>query len=392
MHDSIQFRGFRSSAWSRLAVCKLPIVFLAFFLTYSPLAGAQQSFGGMVGSIEGNEVSVQGPSTPGNSNETITSSILVGNGSVVTVHSGQARMTLFTGGEVDICGPAKFTLLQSGGAITLAVELGRMRVRLPETATLRLFTPTVVATPIEINGGARDITVGLDLNNSLCVLAASGAIQLEHQFSGERLIVPQSGEFFLNAGKLLPVVGNPGSCQCAAMSTRPPTQSATEPSEYASNIAPLTAPPLHPKTQPAPATSGAATEPQSSVEFSTPVNSNNSHPVAPLERNTPAPIAPSAPASSPVYTVVAPPLTFSASSPNPPPEPPVDTFLLVREAQVVPSWEFKGHVAPPTFADAMQSALGEGPATKQPPEEPQKKRPAVWQFFRRIFKGNSAQE
>ncbi len=343
----------------------------------------------MIGSVEGTDVSVQGPSAPDNSNETITRSILVGNGSVVTVHSGQARMVLATGGEVDICGPAKFTILQSGGAVTLAVELGRMHVQLPADASLRLFTPTIVATPLEISGGARDITVGLDQDDSLCVLATSGAIQLEHQFSGEKLIVPQSGEFFLNAGKLLPVVGKPGGCQCAAQ--RPTIQSATQPPEFAADIAPLTAPPPQPKPQPAAAPeAAAASATPPSVEFSIPAHANESHPIAPSEKSAPPVTPPAAP--TPIYTVVAPPLTFSASAPAPPPDPPVDTFLLVREAQVVPSWDFKGHVEAPTFAAAMQHALGESHASDQPAAEPRKKRAGFWSFFKRIFEGNGSQD
>ena len=89
-----------------------------------------------------------------------------------------------------------------------------MRVQLPAAAQLRIFTPTIVATPIDIGGAPRDFTVGLDLSDSLCVVATSGALRLEHQFTGEGLIVPQSGEFFLAAGKLLPVAGVAGSCQC----------------------------------------------------------------------------------------------------------------------------------------------------------------------------------
>jgi len=333
--------------------------------------------------MEGNDVSVQGGMAPGNDNETITPSILVANGSVVTVHSGQARMTLFSGGEVDICGPAKFTLLQSGGAITLALDFGRMRVQLPAATPLRIFTPSIVATPIDISGGARDVTVGLNLDDSLCVLATSGAIQLEHQFSGEKLIVPQTGEFFLNAGQLLPVVGKPGSCQCAAMQTRPAIPPPAELPEYAlASRTPAAEPP-----QPKPSASPAPQEPptQPNVEFSIPAHANEAHPAAPTAKN-PTPAVP--PTSEPVYTVVAPPLTFSASSPAPPPEPPLDTFMLVREAHVEPEWEFKGHVDAPNFSEAMQHALGEGGAAPdQPPAEPQKQHGGFWHVLRRIFGG-----
>ena len=100
--------SFRSSALAprRVLPFTLPVALLALLLVHSPLFPAQAApaspSGGMIGSIEGTDVSVEGPSAPDNSNETITHSILVGNGSVVTVHSGQAHMALATGGEVDI--------------------------------------------------------------------------------------------------------------------------------------------------------------------------------------------------------------------------------------------------------------------------------------------------
>jgi len=378
MCSRIQFTGSRAARFC-ITSRKLIGILLAVFFLWPSLIRAQDEPSSLVGRIEGNDISVQGASAPGHNNETITPSILVGNGSVVTVHSGQARMTLISGGEVDICGPAKFTLLQSGGAITLALDFGRMRVQLPSTASLRLFTPAIVATPLDISGGARDITVGLDLDDSLCVLATSGAIQLEHQFSGEKLIVPQSGEFFLNEGKLLPVVGKAGSCQCAAMARTSSPASAQVP-EFAMNAPPLTVTPPNPQPSRAPVSAVPSAPPD--VEFSIPAHANESHPVAPADKN-PAPAAP--PAEIPVYTVVAPPLTFTAGSPMPPPDPPIDTILLVREAQVEPAWEFKGHVDAPNFATAMQHALGENSASSQPPAEPRKKHRGFWATMRRIF-------
>jgi hypothetical protein len=362
-------------------------------LLSAPSALAQDTPLSVVGRIEGNDISVQGPSTPGNDNETKTPSIMVGNGSVVTVHAGDARLTLVSGGEVDICGPAKFTLLQSGAAITLALDFGRVRVQLPASVSLRLFTPTIVATPIDISGGTRDITVGLDLDDSLCVLAASGALQLEHQFSGEKLIVPEAGEFFLNAGKLLPVTGKPGSCQCAAMQTRP-RPSFSEPQEYAKMVQPLTAPAVTPSEPVAPSIAATnapppAPETPPNVEFSIPAHANEAHPVAPPQRThaSPAPAA-----TMPVYTVVAP-LSFTAGTPLPPPDdPPIDTVLLVRETQVQPTWEFQGHVDAPNFAVAMQHALGESGNPDKPPAEPRKKHHGFWGTLRRIFEGDGAQD
>src|SRR5580700_8586092 len=197
------------------------LLLMGFVLSVMPLRAQQaQAPPGTIGVVEGNDVSVEGAAVAANGTATSAPSMFVGNGSVVTVHSGQARMSLLEGGALDICGPAKFTLLQSGPAITLALNFGRIHVRLPAPAQLRIFTPTIVATPIDIGGAPRDFTVGLDLQDSLCVVATSGALRLEQQFTGEGLIVPQAGEFFLSGGKLIPVAGVTGSCQCLSAQAR----------------------------------------------------------------------------------------------------------------------------------------------------------------------------
>src|ERR1700691_654010 len=176
-------------------------------------AQAQDAPPGAIGRVEGRDISCENTTPANGPASTVGPSLAVSNGTVVTVHSGQALLTLFAGGQVDICGPAKFTVLLSGDSITLALDFGRVRVELPGKTALRVFTPTIIGTPLDIAGGSRDVTVGLSLAVSLCVVATSGAIQLEHQFTGEKLIVPRAGEFFLNAGRLLPVAGTPGSCQ-----------------------------------------------------------------------------------------------------------------------------------------------------------------------------------
>ena len=138
------------------------------------------------------------------------------NGSVLTVHDGKARLTLVAGGQVDICGPAKFTLLQSGPPITLALNFGRIHLQLPASTSLRIFTPTMIATPLDIGGASRDITAGLDLNDSLCVLATSGAIRLEQQFTGEIRSFRRLGEFFPVGGKFGAGCGHAGKLRMHA--------------------------------------------------------------------------------------------------------------------------------------------------------------------------------
>jgi hypothetical protein len=365
----------------------LKALIFTFLLLLPVVSRSQQASLPAIGRIVGNDISVEG-GMPGARNTSTAPNIVITNGNVITVHSGEARMVLAVGGEIDICGPAKLTILESGQSITVALDFGHVRAELPASANLRLFTPTIIATPLDIQGAVRDVTLGLELDDSLCVLATGGAIQLEHQFSGEQLIVPQSGEFFLAGGKLLPVAGKPGTCQCAA--TPPPQQVQPAPAPTIPEFG-LTAPPettqVPPKTPPL-----ATVAPQPSVEVSVMANGNDAHPVTPPEKK-PTPVVP--PASVPLYTVVAPPLTFEAGSPAPPADPPANTFLLVREAHVDPDWEFNGHVDAPGFAESMQKALGQGPVSQssaaQQPEHPKLKH-RVWSFFKKIFVGNVSQD
>ncbi|MBZ5695185.1 MAG: hypothetical protein LAN36_07475 [Acidobacteriia bacterium] len=369
------------------------ILLLGMLLGCPILARAQDAPPGAAGRIEGKDVSVES-GTPARGGAAATApSIYVANGSIVTVHSGQARMTLFAGGEVDICGPAKFTVLLSGDAVTLALNFGRVRVQLPAKTSLRIFTPTIIGTPIDINGGSRDVTVGLNLDDSLCVVAASGAIQLEHQFTGEKLIVPQAGEFFLNAGRLLPVAGSPGGCACP--DTTPhvvpaaPAPPAPAP-EFAVAALPRTAPDAKPDS---PATDAA---PEASMEFVIPAHANEAHPRVPSAKDV-SPGDP--PVSAVVQTTVFNALTFVAGSPARPPDRGPDILLLVREARIAPEWEFSGHVAAPGFAQEMRHALGENvssPKTQaaapdQPAAKPAKKKGGFWASLKRAFGGGEAQ-
>jgi hypothetical protein len=313
---------------------------------------------------------------------------LVESGNDVAVHSGQAHLQLAGGGEISICGPAKFTVLESGGEITLALEFGRMHVDLPASVQLRVLTPSIVATPIDIQGGKRDLIVGLDQNDSLCVLAATGAVQLEQEFSGERLIVPESSDFSLEGGKLIPTAQKSGSCQCAALPQGPGSSYA--PTETAIVVAPDS----DSAASPAPAQPSPAQQPDtmSPVVVETLAAPNQNHPAAaPDKSQSPAP----PPDSSQVYKIILPPMSFSSSSATPPDVPSEETALLIREIHADPDWEFTGRVETPAFARAMSSALGEdgtnGQAANSAPAQgpAQKKHHGFWSSLKRILVGNN---
>jgi hypothetical protein len=410
------------------ANCMATILLGVFAFCAAPVR-AQQPPPDAVGEVEGNDVTVDGGTAAMVGTSTSAPKMFIANGSVLTVHSGQAVMTLFAGGEVDICGPAKITILRSSGAITLALNFGRMRVQLPPKTSLRVFTPTVIGTPLDISGGARDATMGLNLDDSMCVLAKSGAIQLANQFTDQTLIVPQSGEFFLNAGQLQPVVGKPGSCQCTVAAPQPPPPAPAQLPEFAqttppapapqaaADVTPLTALPVTapqfaqtiPATPvPRHSTDASPTAPPMiadqrlaaaipaprldepsppPIEYSVPASVSEAHPVVPAAKQAPA-NAPAGP--PPIYTAVLPTLAFSASSPESPGDPTPDMTLLIRTARVEPEWRFTGTVAAPEFVSAMQHSLGVE-AGKQPPAADAtapKRNGGFWARLKRVFGGD----
>ena len=309
-----------------------------FFCVQAGLAQAQNGPAGAIAQIVGDDISIEGGSSAsvGTPNG---GPVYIFNGSVVTVHAGRAKLTFAAGGDVDICGPAKITLLQSGGSITVALSIGRIHLQLPAGAPVRVFTPTIIATPIDISGAARDITLGLDLNDSLCVLATSGALRLEQQFTGEGLIVPQAGDFLIASGKLVPTAGVSGNCECAAMHA----QSAPPPNipvMGVSSAAQLNVPDTAPQPAPAEAKPNASPAADPNVQLRVLAKEDEAHPLPQPEKNVTAPPPPPPPTAMPIYKIVMPPLGFSATSPSPPEDPPLDAVLLVRTVHVEPEYEF----------------------------------------------------
>src|SRR5580693_3983450 len=373
----------------------LVLVSTAFWAGPQTLAG-QQAPPGAVGRVEGMDVSVDNGTTADNSSAVAAapgSPSFVFSGSVLTVHDGKARLTLLAGGQVDICGPAKFTLLQSGPSITLALNFGRIHLQLPASTPLRIFTPTMIATPLDIGGASREITAGLDMNDSLCVVASSGAIRLEQQFTGAGLIVPQSGEFFLSAGNLVPVAGAPGSCECTPMhaQTLPPPQipvmGVTSPDQlnveqYPSEAAPAPAP--------APPIAVAEKEPapQPNVQLRILAGANETHPTLPAPKDAapPPPVV-----SVPEYKIILPPLVYSASSsPAPPEDPAIGAVLLVRTVHVEPEYQFTGHVdAPHLETVAQKSSSSPGKQGAGDAKSSGGKKEGFWARLKRAFGGSS---
>jgi hypothetical protein len=376
-------------------IVALLILTCTAFLACSPLSQGQQAPPGAIGRVEGNDVSVDNGTAADNAPGAAHGSpSFVFNGSVLTVHDGKARLTLAAGGQVDVCGPAKFTLLQSGASITLALNFGRIHLQLPASTPLRIFTPTMIATPIDIGGASREITAGLDMNDSLCVVASSGAIRLEQQFTGAGLIVPQGGEFFLSAGNLVPVAGTPGSCECTPMHSQslPPPQipvmGVTSRDQLNVQQYPSEAAPAAPAPTPPAAVVEKEPAPEPNVQLRILAGANETHPILPAPKDAapPPPVV-----SVPEYKIILPPLVYSASSwPAPPEDPDVGAVLLVRTVHVEPDYQFTGHVeAPHLEMVAQKSSSSPGKQGATDANSSGGKKEGFWARLKRAFGGSS---
>jgi len=263
-----------------------------------------------VGRIEGDDLAIKGQVSllreGGHSAAELVS------GAEVTVRAGLARITLADGGEVDICGPAQFTVLKSGGSLTLALNQGRVHVRIGSAPVVTIYTAQVVASLISVGERPRDATIGVETDGSLRAVAAHGAVRLEHQLTGQSLVVPQSSEVVLPGGQLESLREARGECRCEPVFAR--------------------------ATRPAPTPVQVAALASSEGDAAKADNARKDPPKPATEE--------------PKWTVVMPPLTFDATKPPPALEPRPETILLVREVRVQPAVVFSGRVEKPSKVKA----------------------------------------
>jgi hypothetical protein len=344
----------------------------AVLLTLVVLAPPHLRAQDTVGKIEGDEIAVKNPLSVEVENGRTTA--LLASGSDVTVRAGQARLVLTDGGEIGICGPAHFTVLKSNGAVTLALDYGRVHARPTGPGALIIYTPFVVARPIAIGDGQRDATVGLEPSGTMCVLAARGAVRIEQQLSGQSLLVPQGGEIQLAGGELSTLRGASGACQCEALSTR------KEPA------------PSKPPEFSVPAPAGQPRDSKPTEKPAPPVKTDVAEKteIPPLVTDRPAPFGTSGPPATeePIYKVFMPPLTFDAAAPAPPPDPDPQTIILMRSVRVQPAAVYRGHVvpAPPPMmkpAPPVQVAQVLLPRADDSPKSEPSLFAKIWTIFRR---------
>jgi hypothetical protein len=344
-----------SSTARRLTVFVLLLAALCAlaFAAQSPPADA-------IGNIEGDDLLVQG--APNEAMVVKQGVTPLDSGASITVRTGQALIQLGDGGEIGVCGPAHFSVLQSGNALTLALDYGRVHPKLPPSTSVVIYTALIAATPIAIGQQQRDIVVGLAADGAMCVTSSQGAVRIAQQLSDESVIVPEGGAISLAGGALAPA-GPPGSCSCEVQLAR-------------------NAPPPPPSENP-PAVETAEAPPPS--QLSAPLRPADSAPPA-----LPPPVASPTPSgdNQPIYQVFMPPLTFDANSPSSSTDPSPQMILIVRHARVHAGAVFSGVVeaeALPVSSSPASSASA-AQAQQTPGGAAAARRPGVYQRVRNYLR------
>jgi hypothetical protein len=264
-----------------------------------------------VGVIDGESISVTGPMRV----EAIHGQVktILRSGSDVHVKSGTARIDLVEGGKITICGPAHFSVLKSGGSLTVALDSGTIHAHIQSEPALTVYTPQLQVQTVAIGGGPQDVLVGFDTPGAMCIRANRGAVRIEQQLTGQSILVPQTGDVLVPNGQLDSLRTSAGHCSCEPQLAK-------------------AAPP------PAPEVSRLATSEelrQKSADSASPSSS------APAEK-------PGA-KEEPIYQVFMPPLVYDIHAKSQPEFDP-RMIVLVRRVRVRPTLIFHGRVEGETIA------------------------------------------
>jgi len=344
----------------------------------------------ILGEITGDDISVLGPShiVNGNSSRAITFS----GGSTVIVHAGKARVELVGGGELEICGPAEFSVLASGEALTVALSFGRVHVKFDASRPITIYTPLIVATPMAIGDRPRDVTIGLMNTGAMCVLAARGAVQVQQQLSGETLVVPQPSEVLLQGTSSLAAARvASGSCRCD-FDEPIAQQSIPSPPFVSQQQAPHQ---LTPTQTPPPVQIANQTPPRPAANILPSHVSAHPRPSVTKSQLTPSPST--AAATSPVNQptrIDLPPIGYDAGSVTTATEPlSVATLMLAKEDVVQPEWIFHGTIAAPLPETKLARTSAATPpaniTAKQQSKKPAAKK-GFWTRLHDLFAGSPA--
>ena len=338
----------RNSIFARKLRPRLLVaLFFCALSSPTPLILADNPPGDSIGSIEGDSISVEGPMSV----EVVHGQVktVLRSGSDVHVNSGQARINLVVGGQITICGPAHFSLLQSGGALTVALDSGTIHAHIESQPALTVYTAQIQAHPLSIGGGGQDALVGLDVRGSMCIRAYRGAVRIEQQLTGQSVLIPQNGDVSLTNGQIETLRTSAGLCACELM---PDLAAATTKTEI-STLATAEEARKHSAEQ-------KSAAPQSKSATTTQAAAQN---------------------EEPIYQVFLPPLRYDASAKVQPDYDP-SLIVVVRRVRLRPTLIFQGKVeGDPVVAQNIQSAPKPATTQQSKPADP-----STWTRVRTYWK------
>ena len=380
----------------RAAPCFFACLFLSFCGILSAQSPPQLPASAVLGQIIGDDISVIGPSSAVNDGGAQT--IAFSNGSVIVVHSGKARVDFSGGGALDVCGPAKFTILSSGEALTVALSFGRVHLRFDATRPITIYTPMILATPVSISEQPRNATVGLTTTGAMCVLATHGAVRLQNQLSGESVIVPQPGEVLLQGASFGNLPPAAGQCRCDfdesvaknANSAPPPSASSASKATLLNRSSPPSVQDFQVPRRVTQATAAPSLSGPSQTQTASSQKSAESElaPIATPRQRIAPPSAETA-TSQPALKITLPPIGYDVKSGIPATEPlSVATLILAKETVVQPEWIFHGTVIAPAQRD--HSALVGATSAESPARTAKSQKGTFWANLRNFFFGRRA--
>jgi len=313
----------------------------------------------LVGIVEGDSISVQGPLTVRVVNGKVKT--VLRSGGDVRVKSGRATIDLMEGGRIAICGPAHLSVLKSGTALTVALDSGTIHTYVEQGPSLTVYTALLQAKPMAIGGAAQDTVVGLDTLGGLSIRAIAGAVRIEQQLTGQSIVVPQNSDLLLSNGQLNELHPGAGhaSCELGEMNLKQPAEQVSVPAT-AEEVR------QHQLTNPKP--------------------------------NIPAANSPTTPDEGPTYKVYLAPMRYDANlKTQPPPDP--NLIVLVRQVHVRPTLIFQGrvegealvaenHAAPAPHTSTSNASPSASAPAKAPASNPTVAN-KVRTFLKRIWDRNS---
>jgi hypothetical protein len=318
---------------------------LACLYAGRPARADNPQLGDAVGSIEGESISVQGPMSVDTTNGVVKT--ILRSGSDVQVKSGSAHIDLVEGGNITICGPSHFSVLKSGGSLTIALDRGTIHAHIEGQLSLTIYTAQIQAHPIAIGNGPQDFLVGLDSAGTMCVHPSKGAVRVEQQLTGQNLLIPQSGDVSLANGQLESLKTSPGQCNCELqLSAKVP--------EISTQVSTL-----------------ASTEE---------LKQRAANPKPPDPAPQAAPVK-----EEPVYQVFMPPLKYDSNAKVQQDYDP-KLIVLVRRARVRPTLIFQGKVeGDPVVAQATPPAAAPAPLQKTENAAKKPEDDTTWNRVRTFF-------